>query len=454
MDGELDEQVVDILRANKSIEDFIKSGKSSQLICEGDTILEGSISNDSFKTKTKWDSLIEWQREWRGKLRDRRTNLVHLNENVPKKTPLTVKKNYAKQRLIYKKKFQKFGAEVVPTFHSKVNFLVLNTDADTKPIIKNPTVKIWNLDKTSRFFQRLEIDAKKMATAEEDEIGERNSDVQYFDKDPHVYLYDILQDYRPLICLRWTIEELNSKDDLPYPTLTSLGSYGACPFNRRNKSSETNHNTVRKRYLRDAFNKKYARKLKILYQKQAKPAESLLPAHYDEVACLEIPHNSRDSSKLFNELESRMLKRRQSSNFKFMSFTERDDGMVRMKADTGVTRDELADIYEEDDSDDDRYTNSTSETEAGSDEKPLSSSCNFQTRTDLVNGVNASIHTISDTKCVELSSAPKEYNYCENCSMKYNDLKEHRNTVSHTEFSNDNSKFAVLDAFLSRFVKS
>lgn len=427
---------------NEQLEQFIKSANSSQLILK-DSILNGAIYNDSSKPKTKWDELIDFQSEWKTKLK---SNIVLYFNDLPPRTPLGVKKNYNKNKIIFKKKFQSYSTTISPVFSSKVNLVVADTYQNLQPAImlQQDKIKIWDFTKATQFFQRMSVKVPQLIDLEQDQIVSKLDEITYFDNDPHVYLFDILQSYKPLMLKHW---DRSNTTDFTYPRLYK-GSYGKCPFEKENttlSNPATNTNKIKKRYFRDELNKKYALKLKRLYRFHAHFKELITP-ELNEYDLMESYHDCLDSRILFDEVEKIKLKRT-NTNFKFMSFNEYDkeDNIY-----TDFSRLPDSDLIElSEDSEDDNnhnYKNNnnpssedTLDTELGSDAK-LSSLGDFEARTDLKKDINATGY--NDI------SLPSKSQYCENCHVHVTSLQQHINSNNHLNLSQDNSRYIHIDKLL------
>lgn len=450
---------------DEQIEQFIKSKNSSQLMVKG-SILNGAIYNDSSKPKTKWDDLIDFQSDWKSKLKS--TIVVYFNE-LPPRTPLGIKKNYNKNKMIFKKRFQNFSTTILPVFkENRVNLVVTDTYENLQPAIYpfKDSIKIWDFNKATQFFQRMSVKIPQLIDLEEDQVEYKHDDVTYFDNDPHVYLYDILQQFRPIIVKHWerpSLENQMTKDSIAYPRLY-MGSYGSCPFKKDIENNGTminKTNTIKKRYFRDELNKKYALKLKRLYRFHAHFRNRLADdTKINDHELMTAYHDCLDSKKLFDEVEKLKLQRT-NTNIKFMSFSEYDrqgntyNGFNRFPENELVELTEESEDDEKDDKarrehyyqtnrDDNPSSQDTLETELGSDAK-LSSLGDFEARTDLKMDINATgfngwSHVIE----------PLNIQYCENCHSKFTSLNEHVNSNQHISFVQDISNFIQLDGLLEK----
>lgn len=419
---------------SEQIETFIKSNNSSQLIVKG-SILKGAIYNDSSKPKTKWDTIIDFQSEWKSKLR---SNIVVYFNELPTKVSLGTKKLYNKNKLIFKKKFQSYNASISPIFNQRVNLVIVDSYQNLQFSILpyKERIKIWDFNKTTQFFNRMDIKVPQLIDLEKDQVQTQYEDIQYFNNDPYVYLFDKLQSYRPIVCRHWDQSKLNS---MSYPTLY-INSYGRCPFQKEddkdNGDRSSRSNIIKKRYFRDELNKRYALKLKGLYRFHANISKNLEDPKNQYVP-IDISHDCLDSRKLFDEINKIKLKRT-NTNFKFMSFNEFDTREKMYNEFNGIPDNDLIDLQED-------HTNLSSqdtlETELGSDAK-LSSLGDFEARTDLrkdiyATGFNSTHKSIGDF-------------YCENCKTKFTSLKEHSKSENHLSFAYNDSNFSEIDEFIKQ----
>lgn len=421
---------------NEKLEQFIKSDNSSQLIIK-DSILNGAIYNDSSKPKTKWDDLIEFQSEWKSKLK---SNVVVCFNELPPRTPLGVKKNFNKNKMIFKKKFQSYGTTILPFFSKQVNLVVVDTYQNLQPAIlaEQNNVKIWDFTKATQFFQRMGVNVPQLIDVERDKIETKHDDIIYFDNSPYVYLFDILQSYQPVILKRWN--KSNSQNFI-YPRLY-METTETSPFQRdldMKLNPITMTNKIKKRYYRDESNKKYALKLKRLYRFNAHFKQIMTP-ELDEYALMESYHDCLDSRKMFDEVEKIKLKRT-NTNFKFMSFNEYDKKETLYNELSRAPDSDLIELNESDTHNDDDNLSSqdTLDTEVGSDAK-LSSLGHFEARTDLQKDIDA-------TGFNELCASSPKY-YCENCHAGFTSLQEHVSSNDHMAFAHDNSRFILIDQLI------
>lgn len=433
---------------NQQIEAFINSNSSSQLIVKG-PVLKGAIHNDSSRPKTKWDDIIAFQSEWKSKLR---SNIVVYFNELPTKISLGTKKVFNRNKLMFKKKFQLYNTAISPIFNQSVNLVVVDSYQNLQPMILpyKTNMKIWDFNKTTQFFNRMDIKVPQLIDLEKDQLETRYDNVQYYNNDPHVYLFDRFQLYRPIICKHWDQTKLK---DVTYPKLY-MNSYGKCPFQREDTdenhmviNNDTHSNRIRKRYTRDELNKRYALKLKRLYRFHANIRKTLTDQTNNYIP-INSYHDCLDSKKLFDAINKIKLKRT-NTNFKFMSFNEYDSRENLYNEFSRIPENDLIDVQEyynknnNNHGDDYNYSDNSSqdtlETELGSDAK-LSSLNDFEARTDLQNDIDA-----SGFNSINRSS---KYLYCENCKTKFTSLKAHRNSDSHVSFADNDLNFYEIDEFI------
>ncbi|KAK5962851.1 uncharacterized protein PWA37_005301 [Arxiozyma heterogenica] len=434
---------------DEQIETFIKSNSSSQLTVRG-PVLKGAIYNDSSRPKTKWDDIIAFQAEWKSKLR---SNIVIYFNELPMNVSLGTKKIFNRNKLIFKKKFQLYNTTISPIFNERVNLVIVDSYQNVKPMILpyKKNLKIWDFNKTTQFFNRMDIKVPQLIDLEKDQLETRYDDIQYYDNDPYVYLFDKLQLYKPIICKHWDQTKFK---DVSYPKLY-INSYGRCPFqkedideNHRIINNDTYLNRIRKRYCRDELNKRYALKLKRLYRFHASIRKTLTDQTSNYIS-ISTNHDCLDSKKLFDVINKVRLKRTKT-NFKFMSFNEYDS---RENLYNGFSRNPENDLislpeYYNKNSNSDNYNNDsdnssqdTLETVLSSDAK-LSSLDVFEARTDLQKCIDASgFYSINESS---------KYFYCENCKTKFSSLKAHRDSNSHASFADNDLNFYKIDEFIKR----
>lgn len=455
------------------IDKFIKSDQSNTFI-KNDVQLFGAIYNNSSKPKTKWDDLINWQVEWKTKLKN--GFQVYFDE-PPKRSSMVTKRNFNKLKLVYKKKFQNFNAVVSPVMTNSTQLVVTsNMDQLSSTVAAISVIvddlKIWDFNKVSKFFERLEINTKKLFDLEKDQVEEKSKEIIYFDKNPHVYLYDIMQNYRPLILKVWEQKHLNNLKtiDMPYPILIENSNYGRCPFDRRKDKIENNSYCIKKRYFRDELNRQYATNLKKLYCYHAKPQYDM---NFDDDKIIHYEFNN--STNKFDKQEKLRLKRT-NTNFKFMSFNETDRNSKFLNGfesnDSFALTNELVDLHNysndrskgkkflesneeyydnedgKDNEDDRNETDSTQETLAtdiNSDDKNIFSLGDYEARTDIVDDILPSGYQTQQ----KLDN--NNLSYCELCQETFESLNLHCNSKSHKfSFHNNKTHFSILDELINR----
>ena len=443
---------------NEQIETFIKSNNCSQFTVKG-AVLKGAIYNDSSKPKTKWDDIINFQSEWKSKLR---SNIVIYFNELPKNVSLGTKKNFNRNKLIFKKKFQSYNTTISPIFNQRVNLVIVDAYHNLQPMILpyKTNIKIWDINKTAQFFNKMDIKVPQLIDLEKDQLETRHDSIQYYNNDPYVYLFDRLQSYKPIICKHWDGTKL--KDVLSYPKLY-INSYGKCPFQQEDIdkndmfiSNDTRSDKIRKRYYRDEINKRYAIKLKRLYMFHANIRKTLTDQTNSYIS-IDTYHDCLDSKRLFDEM-NKIKVQRTRTNFKFMSFNEYDSREYLYNEFSRIPDNDIIDVQEYYNNNNNSNINSNSnsnsnnnnnysdnssqdtlETELGSDAK-LSSLNDFEARTDLQKDVDA-----SGFNSINRSS---KYLYCENCQTKFSSLKAHRNSHSHVSFAKNDSNFHEIDKFI------
>lgn len=434
-----------------SIEKFIKSSQSDVFIKNG-VELVGSIYNNSSKPKTKWDELINWQTTWRNKLKN---GFQIFFDDPPRNSSMVTKRNFNKLKLVYKKKFQNFNSIVSPVMTDSVQLVITSNLDQMSPTVSAMLVtlndlKVWDFNKVSKFFERLEINTKKLVDLENDQIDEKSNDIDYFNNNPHIYLYDIMQNYRPIILKVWEQRILNNlkKSDLPYPIILESTNYGKCPFDRKRNHLENSSYSIKKRYFRDELNRQYAKSLKKLYCFHSIPKNDL-EFNEDDI----IKYQFNNSTKNFEKQERLKLKR-SNTNFKFMSFSESDrnsnesltltNELVHLHdlttSTTNKYEDENNDIH--DDGNNSDTTQETLATELNSTDNNIFVLGDYEVGTDMVSDIPSSGYS---------TKQDNKFKYCEICHEQFESLNKHCNSNTHKlSFQNNETNFNIIDDLIYR----
>ena len=260
--------------------------------------------------------LLEWQRNWRRIMK--RDSRIYFDITEDADTAANRKRVLDKKENILRRGFLSLGAQISPFFDNSNTIVITRraTDAihtlgstDVLCRAKKRYMKVWNYDKASRFLTNLDVDLDEIKEAidvglpapslsnllqneklygpNDRDPRTKRDDTHYF-KHPHVYMYDLWQIWSPIVILEWKQQDLNSKHNLPYPIL-KYGTVGHCPFVGDRDADETTYKRVVRRYARDKANRKYALRLRMIYQNKAEP----YPIMQDEMIML--PHNCDDS---------------------------------------------------------------------------------------------------------------------------------------------------------------
>lgn len=260
--------------------------------------------------------LLEWQRNWRRIMK--RDSKIYFDITEDADTAAGKKRVLDKRQEVLKRGFLSLGAEISQFFDNSNSIVITrrSTDAisslpstDVLYRAKKRYMKVWGYEKATRFLTNLDVDLEEIKEAvavgiatpslsnllqneklygpNDRDPRTKRDDTHYF-KHPHVYMYDLWQIWSPIVILEWKQQDLNNKDRLPYPTL-KYGTVGHCPFVGDRDADETAYKRVVRRYARDKANKKYALRLRMLYQNRAEP----YPIMQDELIML--PHGCNDS---------------------------------------------------------------------------------------------------------------------------------------------------------------
>ncbi|KAL6946358.1 hypothetical protein ACO0RG_000505 [Hanseniaspora osmophila] len=221
---------------------------------------------------------------------------------------------------------------VITDRSNDASFIKSLSESDVLKKASKNDMKIWTLEKAERFLTHLDVDISKMkkkalnsaalgnasknglvskfgnaivaaqtttetgtlrrylqneklyGPMDRDPLAKRD-DMHYFSKDrPHIYIYDLNQQFSPLVIMEWKTNKSNSepgndlsKDgagtkndaDLPYPTLKN-STFGRCPFIADNED-ETSDKRIFKRLKKDMNQQDQAEFLLRLYSTTAVP---------------------------------------------------------------------------------------------------------------------------------------------------------------------------------------
>ncbi|AQZ13832.1 DBF4 (YDR052C) [Zygosaccharomyces parabailii] len=285
--------------------------------------IEGAVQvakNTALKNaeqKVTPSELLEWQNNWKKIMR--RESRIYFDTADESDCSKYTKSKMDKRKDLLKRGFLSLGAHITQFFDSSVTIVITRrsvdnigslSESDVLSRAKKNYMKIWGYEKATRFLKNLDVDLdllekNKTASLAEPTLSNllqneklygpadrdprtRRDDIHYF-KYAHVYMYDQWQTWAPIIVLEWKPQDLADPKKTPYPVL-KMGTFGRCPFIGDGACDETSYKRVMKRYNRDKTNKKYALKLRQLYQRHAEPV-------LETQELVFIPHACLDSSQ-------------------------------------------------------------------------------------------------------------------------------------------------------------
>ncbi|GAV55899.1 hypothetical protein ZYGR_0AZ00700 [Zygosaccharomyces rouxii] len=289
----------------RSIEGAVQVGKNTAL--------------KNIEQKVTPSELLEWQNNWKKIMR--RESRIYFDTTDESDCSKFTKNRMDKRRDLLKKGFLSLGAQITQFFDSSVTIVITRrsvenvsalSDSDVLSRAKKNYMKIWGYEKATRFLKNLDVDLEyleknKTASLPEPTLSNllqneklygptdrdprtRRDDIHYF-KFAHVYMYDLWQTWAPIIVLEWKPTDLADPKKIPYPIL-KMGTFGRCPFIGDGACDETSYKRVVKRCNRDKANKKYALKLRLLYQHHAEPS-------MDSQELMVISHTCLDSGQCY-----------------------------------------------------------------------------------------------------------------------------------------------------------
>lgn len=273
----------------------------------------------NIEQKVTPSELLEWQNNWKKIMR--RESRIYFDTTDESDCSKFTKNRMDKRRDVLRKGFLSLGAQITQFFDSSVTIVITRrsieninalSESDVLSRAKKNYMKIWGYEKATRFLKNLDVDLEfleknKTASIPEPTLSNllqneklygptdrdprtRRDDIHYF-KFAHVYMYDLWQTWAPIIVLEWKPTDLADPKKVPYPVL-KMGTFGRCPFIGDGGCDETSYKRVIKRYNRDKANKKFALKLRLLYQHHAEPS-------IDSQELMVIPHTCLDSQQCY-----------------------------------------------------------------------------------------------------------------------------------------------------------
>lgn len=287
----------------------------------------GTVSSKKTESKTVQNELQDWQNDWKKIMK--RESIIYFDTTDDVETTKHNKIKLEKRANLLKKGFLYLEARIRDFFDSNVTIVITkrNTEKlysygsnDILVRAKRNGMKVWDYKKAARFLKNLDVDIDKLDSLENDtslsnlleneklygpndrDPKTRRDDVYYF-KNSYVYMYDLWQFWAPIITLEWKQNGLQPLDPkkTPYPIL-KYGTFGRCPFIGDGNFNEMTQKRVFKRYHRDKLNKKYALRLRKLYQYEATPNNQEKSKYQTYVV---IPHDCLDSSKAALEWQNK-----------------------------------------------------------------------------------------------------------------------------------------------------
>ena len=468
----MDDPLVQLVKSNQSYSQFDSHSRYVTGTTRYDSI------NRSEKHDSKWESMYKWQNTWKLKFQNGLTfhfdnnSLISKNNNLKKINNLKI--------LSLKKKILQKGGKIEPIINTLSiknldNFIMISNNEQY--LINGIEIKIWDLDKLTRFLQIYETNLSQLTDQKKNNETSLSKDIIYFNESPHIYLFDLKQRYKPLICKKWDIGLVNKskKEQLPYPHIQKNSTYGKCPFKPINSQSSNilipmiDATLAKKRYSRDLINQRYALKLRKIYSKNAKPPLDLknlitdldLQESTNQILYDYFNHNCENSKKLINKFKFLQLKRFNTMDVNFKSFNENLDPLESLRNDLVKQKYEsdsdLSNDSNNNNNDNDSLgSNDTVETlalsELSDDHEPRTSLTILKLDASIYNEqndeivVNTGFRSIN--KPIELRNA--KIQFCENCHEIYNDtLNNHINTEKHKLYSMDDKQFSDIDKLIN-----
>ena len=453
-------------------------------------------SKETSAPLTKWDRLLAWQMEWKQKLKDGLRFYFDVDgvlgsgsDTLNSSSGAYSRRTVTQKVSVYKKRLLSHGARIIPFFSSDpgsvnadvavdVDVLITYSDLVAGAAAEFKQLKVWDYDKLGRFLQKLELDFRTLGSEPKEpndnhQPEDRLSDVHYFNSRPHVYLYFILQTYRPLIIKEWDIATLNKtrrdRRDLPYPVLKN-STYGRCPFVSDDPINETSADRIRKRYVRDRMNERYAVRLRRLYLRSARPdirgasnvdtgsafTDRQLYDYFN-------PERLPTSASSFANLDKLNLRRQNTVQPQFKSFSENFDRLHLRKR--GNERNNLDGILEADEdtgAGNMEFISSSDDTletvDMSQEDMALPTLCHYQYRSSLNLAELYSSDNVpqgSDVRPSDTDGRGKidlnihRPNYCQNCRTFFQEsISQHLRTESHQRYASDESQFSQIDRLL------
>lgn len=287
---------------------------------EGAVLVSKNAALKNIEPKVTPKELLEWQSNWKKIMK--RDSKIYFDITEEVETTKVQKRALDKRQELLKRGFLSLGARITLFFDNSVTIVITRRSIDTIHLqnendilkrAKKSYMKVWGYEKAIRFLSNLDVDLndimklktptvatptlsnllqnEKLYGPNDRDPRTKRDDTHYF-KYPHMYMYDLWQIWSPIITLEWKPQELSNKNELPYPIL-KIGSFGRCPFVGDRNCDETSYRRVVKRYNRDKANKRFAMKLRQLYQRHAEPYR------ITQEELIFIPHDCDDSKQSY-----------------------------------------------------------------------------------------------------------------------------------------------------------
>lgn len=427
--------------------------------------------------------LVDWQNNWRRIMRKDTYIYFDCSETV----------NDSRKELL-RRAFLSLGAKIKQFFDHEVTIVITSRKPtnhlqlpDTDILHrahKRGYMKIWTLEKATRFLSNMDVDLKELekntalpasnllnlleseklfGTNDRDPKAKRD-DLHYF-RHPHVYLYDLGQINAPLITLEWKAQDLANKKKPVYPMIRP-GSFGRCPFQGDDATDEQQPRRIIKRYKRDEANEAYAMKLRLLYQNCADPLSSM--SHIAEfngysndneekgLGPIIIPYSTvfNNSKTQYNQLINSKPRFKQPKLPRGDTFDEDDilqnPGLgYKNKFQQEIRASGVQSVE----------TNSNGNANTGNGLEPVKASNLNKSLQSLKKMVieRKSIGTPNvkqpngnqiTYQRIHQPMGKQSSGYCENCKVKYDNLENHIKTEKHMSFANNEDNFDGVDSMI------
>ncbi|CCF57029.1 hypothetical protein KAFR_0C00330 [Kazachstania africana CBS 2517] len=422
---EIEVDCTNTLKSDSILENLVRS--STVAGSNKEKSLAGSVlANNNSKKSTKWDKLLSFQEEWKIKFKNGVKIFFDNNSLASKNRNLVQQLN--KKGAYFQKKFRLLGANVVPYLEENVE-VVISERSSSNITNFRAHMKVWDYNKLERFFQNLDTDLTHLI----ENSDETFDFIEYFETSPHIYMFDTLQRYRPLICRKWEVSFLNKSKVPPYPTLKH-GTYGRCPFIGDMSVNENAPERITKRYNRDKSNENLALRLRKIFSKSAKPDINRI----NSPKLIIIPNNHLNSKISFNDLDKMILKRANTVEIQYKSFTEGFDNPLAQnnQIDESLSSMDTIDTEETIPTLDISY-------------QPRSDLKSVDERASQDNSALADENLANNSK-IFLEKA--NIKMCENCQIRFDKIhfNSHVASQTHQEFSSNDSNFIEIDSLISK----